>query len=116
MDGTLRWFSRVAIEIGWICLTFCATPHVALRGAASAEQATSADQDKLQSTEDRRQSSATTSALEKFLQTYLSDSVLGQDKTARYSSALVDLDGDGMKETLVYVSGEYGAEVVAALS
>jgi hypothetical protein len=62
----------------------------------------------LQSPESQLYSSPGTSALslKKFLQTYLKDSVLGEDKTTRYSSASVDLGGDRVRETIVYVSGQ----------
>ena len=62
----------------------------------------------LVSSDRQRHSSAGTADvfLRKFLQTYLKDSVLGEDKTTRYSSATVDLGGDRGRETVVYVSGQ----------
>ena len=61
-----------------------------------------------QSRENQIHSSPDTSALslKKFLQTYLKNPVLGEDKTTRYSSAWVDLDGDQAREAVIYVSGE----------
>lgn len=53
----------------------------------------------------RHSSSAADPSLRKFLQTYLRDSIVGEDKTTRYSSAVVDLDMDSVAETVVYVSG-----------
>ena len=44
--------------------------------------------------------------LRKFLQSYLKGSVFGEDKTVRFSSASVDLDGDRVSEIVVYVSGQ----------
>jgi hypothetical protein len=63
----------------------------------------------LVSNDRQRHSSAGTADLflRKFLRTYLKDSVLGEDKTTRYSSATVDLGGNRVRETVVYVSGQY---------
>jgi hypothetical protein len=43
--------------------------------------------------------------LRRFLQKYLADPQSGPDKATRISSALVDLNGDGTMEAIVYVTG-----------
>ena len=44
-------------------------------------------------------------SLKKFLQTYLDTSKFSDDRSTRYSPALVDLDADSVAEAVVYVSG-----------
>jgi hypothetical protein len=77
-------------------------------GVLVATGALSAVPSALVSSDRQRHSSAGTADvfLRKFLQTYLKDSVLGEDKTTRYSSATVDLGGDRVRETVVDVSGQ----------
>lgn len=44
-------------------------------------------------------------SLKTFLQSYLSDRRLGDDKPTRYSSAFVNLNEDPTKEVIVYLTG-----------
>jgi hypothetical protein len=41
-----------------------------------------------------------------FLQSYLQEPTLEVDETSRYSAAFVDLNGDGIDEAIVYLSGD----------
>ena len=50
-------------------------------------------------------SSAAERPLKKFLQHYVKDPGLEDQKTIRYSDAFVDLNGDGKKEAIVYLLG-----------
>jgi hypothetical protein len=52
-------------------------------------------------------SSAAEQSLKKFLQDYVKEKErrFDYDKTTRYSDALVDLDGDGKKEAIIYLVG-----------
>jgi hypothetical protein len=43
--------------------------------------------------------------LKTFLQDYLRDPVMGDDKTTQYSAAFVDLRNDGTQEAIVYITG-----------
>lgn len=45
-------------------------------------------------------------SLKEFLQRYLTLPSLDADKTTRYFDALVDLNGDGVSEAIVYVTGQ----------
>jgi hypothetical protein len=49
--------------------------------------------------------SAAENSLKGFLQGYLSDVPVDEKRTARYFSAFVDLNGDGSKEAIVYLTG-----------
>ncbi|HXJ16176.1 MAG TPA: hypothetical protein VNM68_03160 [Candidatus Polarisedimenticolia bacterium] len=46
-------------------------------------------------------------SLKSFLQQYLKDPRAPDDKTTRYSSALVDLNGNETDEVIVYLTGDY---------
>lgn len=52
-------------------------------------------------------SSAEKVALKEFLQLYVKAHGLDDDKTAGYSSAFLDLDGDGRLEAIVYLVGRW---------
>jgi hypothetical protein len=45
--------------------------------------------------------------LKGFLQDYLRDPVVGDDKTIQYVPAFVDLKGDGALEVIVYIAGQH---------
>ncbi len=45
-------------------------------------------------------------SLRTFLQTYLGFMPVGEDPTTRYQDAFVDLNGDGIPEVIVFVTGE----------
>ena len=51
-------------------------------------------------------SSTSENALRSFLQDYLRMPPLDDDKTTRYFSAFIDLNGDGTEECVVYVTGQ----------
>jgi len=46
-------------------------------------------------------------SLKRFLQDYLRDPIIGDDKTIQYSRAFVDLNGDGTLEVIVYITGQH---------
>jgi hypothetical protein len=45
--------------------------------------------------------------LREFLQRYLRDPIIGDDKTTQYFPAFVDLKGDGTLEVIVYITGPH---------
>lgn len=45
-------------------------------------------------------------SLKGFLQTYLRDPTMGIDNTTKYAASSVDLRGDGVREAIVYVTGQ----------
>jgi hypothetical protein len=44
-------------------------------------------------------------SLKMFLQRFLKDPIVGEDRTTRYVAAFADLDGHGKQEVIVYVTG-----------
>jgi hypothetical protein len=53
-----------------------------------------------------RLSPAEENSLRTFLQPYLGSMPVGEDTTTRYQDAFVDLNGDGIPEVIVFVTGE----------
>src|SRR5258708_4940349 len=44
-------------------------------------------------------------SLKRFLQNYLRVKAMDEDKTTRYFAAFFDLNGDGIQEAIVYITG-----------
>jgi hypothetical protein len=53
-----------------------------------------------------RTQSSEEDSLKKFLQNYVREPGLGDDKTLKYLATFVDLNGDGTKEAIVYLTGQ----------
>ena len=51
-------------------------------------------------------SSSTHESLKTFLQNYLTGPSLGEDKSTRFFAAFADLDGNGAREAIVYITGD----------
>jgi hypothetical protein len=54
----------------------------------------------------KAQSSEEEASLKSFLQNYVRARSLDDDKTTKYLAAFVDLNGDGRREAIVYVTGQ----------
>jgi hypothetical protein len=84
---------RTTLWMSGLVVVLASVAHSALLVATQAQQQPTA----LVSTSE--------DSLKRFLQNYLRKPVSGDDETARYSPAFVDLNGDGTQEVIVYVSG-----------